>query len=101
MAGVAAGEFKGLFVLAGVGGNIDSFDGDGKMELSGEGFDKLLVLVGVGAAQLVVEVENVAGVVGLMKEVEQGDGVSSAGDGDIERLRGANASGGKRGFDGG
>jgi hypothetical protein len=98
---MATGEFEGLLVFCGEGGDIDLFNGDGEVELSGEIFDKELVLVGVGAAELVVEVEDVAGVFGLMEEVEKGDGVGAAGYGDIERLCGSDAGGGERSFDGG
>ncbi len=67
-------------------------DGDGKAERGGESADEGFIGIGGGAAEVVVDVEDVevTGEVAaeLMEEVEENDGIGARGDGDADGLGG-------------
>jgi hypothetical protein len=79
-----------LFDLGGGRGGV--FDRDWQAECGGEGADEGFIGIGGGAAEVVVDVEDVevTGEVAaeLMEEVEENDGIGARGDGDADGLGG-------------
>ncbi len=86
-----AAEFaRLLFDLGGGRGGV--FDRDGQAERGGKSADEGFIGIGGGAAEVVIDVEDVE-VTGelateLMEEMEEDDGIGARGDGDADGLRG-------------
>ncbi len=86
---MAAQVARLLFDLRGGCGGV--LDGDGEAERGGESADEGFIGIGGGAAEVVVDVEDmeVTGELAaeLMEEMEKGDGIGPGGDGDADGLR--------------
>jgi hypothetical protein len=88
VAGLAGGGFEGEAPGFGEGGDIGPGDLAGQAVFFGEAADEGGVLIGLFAAQGVIEVANDPAAMVLLEEpVEEDDGVAPAGDGDEGRGR--------------